>query len=93
MFYFDSPKDEVMNNIEKYYADKFERKKQRNDYDNYVKSRLDILSLVSNKPYFVTVNSVDTIPNILKFILNNIRPLVISAFTYNNMDLGLDYCD
>lgn len=26
-------------------------------------------------------------------MLNAIKPLVISAFTYNNMDLGFEFCD
>ncbi|KAL4450880.1 hypothetical protein ABPG74_011722 [Tetrahymena malaccensis] len=93
IFYFDSPKDEVMNNIQKYILDEKERKRQKDAYEQFIKCRGGILSLIQNQPYFVKVNSVDTIPNIIKFILNNIRPLVISAFTYNNTDLALDYCD
>jgi hypothetical protein len=41
----------------------------------------------------VQLNVVDTIPNIVKNVMNSIKPLVIAAFMYNNMDLGLEYCD
>jgi len=42
--------------------------------------------LIQNEKYFVKLNAADTIPNIIKNIIKVIKPLVISAFTYNNME-------
>ena len=82
-----------MHNIATYYDSEVERKAKKEKYEIFIKQRQSILSLIQNESYFVKLNAADTIPNIIKNIIKVIKPLVISAFTYNNMDLGLEYCD
>lgn len=93
IFNFDYPKDEVMNNIERYISTEKVQEAKQAVYNTFISTRREILAYVSNLPCFQTINAVDTLPNIVRTMLNSIRPLVMSAFTYNNMDLGLEYCD
>ncbi|EGR28678.1 hypothetical protein IMG5_170620 [Ichthyophthirius multifiliis] len=92
VFYLESPKDEVMNNIQKYIETDIERKEKKAKYELFIKNRQGVLSLIEKQSFFVHLNAVDTIPNLIRNVMISIKPLVIAAFMYNNMDLGAEYC-
>eukprot|EP00825_Cyclidium_porcatum_P024772 TRINITY_DN2712_c0_g1_i1.p1 TRINITY_DN2712_c0_g1~~TRINITY_DN2712_c0_g1_i1.p1 ORF type:complete len:1021 (-),score=266.12 TRINITY_DN2712_c0_g1_i1:130-3192(-) len=93
LFYLDSPKDEIYMNISKYYQTEKEKTQLKLDYENYVKTRKEIISIFEKKPYFKIIPAVDTIQNIVKKIMDIIKPLLLITFVHHNADLAEQYCE
>lgn len=93
LFYLDSPKDEVFMNISKYYQCEKKKALLKQEYENFVKTRQEILDIVKNKPFFKVIPAVDTIQNLVKKIMNIIKPLLIITYVHHNPDLAENYCD
>ena len=93
VFYLSAPKDDVMENIHKYYSSERDRTYQRQQYEEFIKQRDLILAYLQNKPFFRPIDASQHISQIILNCLEVMRPLTLVAFEHHNKELAAIYYD
>lgn len=88
VFFLNASKDDVMENISKYYKSEKDRSYQKQCYQEFVQQRDLLYEFLAPKSYFKKIDASQNLSNIIFNCLEHLRPLTLVAFDHHEKDLA-----